>query len=136
MVSNTLDDFFKTADYSKISKSKVEAHLCRPLHGFQTLHFIMTKTIVYPKSVWGVRIEKPSLWALVFKDFRQLKENQWPSLFVTFASRLYNCYNHAHVPGQHMWADSWPLAKLQVLQNLWKPDVHVKVKTPSARHSH
>ena len=22
---------------------------------------------------------------------------------MTFALRLYNCYNHAHAPGQHMW---------------------------------
>ena len=96
----------------------------------------------------GVRVEKPSLWALVFKYCRQFM-GQVP--FVTFVQRLYNSYNHAHSPGQHLWLSPglWPLPlplpclclclclpvplshslnlhQLEVLQKKWKSDLHFK----------
>ena len=42
------------------------------------------------------------------KHFRQFKEKHWPCTFAILAPRLYNSYNHAHVPGQHMWPSPGP----------------------------
>ena len=53
--------------------------------------------------LFGKSFEKPSLWALVFKYFRQFKEKQGPSTFCHFCSELYHRYNHADAPGSHMW---------------------------------
>ena len=56
-------------------------------------------------AVWGVRVEQPSLLALVFKYFRQFNG---PSTFVIFAWRLYNHNNHTHAPDQHIWPSPGP----------------------------
>ena len=84
-------------------------------------------------AVCWVRVEKLSLLALAFKYFRQSKENHGPSTFRDFALRLYNCYNHAHWPGQHMWPSPGPWARLQVLQNSGGRMFMLRVKPVSAR---
>ena len=56
-------------------------------------------------------VEKLSQWALVFKYFPQFEEKQGLTcqvLFIRFAPRLYNSYNHAHATGQHMWLSPGP----------------------------
>ena len=56
----------------------------------------------------GWRLENPLAWPSFFKYFRQFKEKQRQGTFAILALRLYNCYNHAHVPGQHMWQSPDP----------------------------
>ena len=56
----------------------------------------------------GGRVEKPSSAAFVFKYFRQFKEKRRPGAFAILAPRLYNRYNHAHVPGPHMLQSPGP----------------------------
>ena len=56
----------------------------------------------------GWRLENPLAWPSFFKYFRQFKEKQRQGTFAILAQRLYNCYNHAHVPGQHMWQSPDP----------------------------
>ena len=48
------------------------------------------------------------MWPLFFKYFRQFKEKRRPGTFAILAPRLYNRYNHAHVPGPHMWQSPGP----------------------------
>ena len=36
----------------------------------------------------GVRFEKPSLWIIAFKYFRQFREKQWPGNFCDFCSEV------------------------------------------------
>ena len=51
----------------------------------------------------GVRVEKPSLWAIIFKFFRQIKENKWQSTFVIFS---------LHAPGlPSPGSGPWPYSK-------------------------
>ena len=38
------------------------------------------------KPVWGMRVEKSSLWALAFKYSRQFKEKEGPNTFCHFCS--------------------------------------------------
>ena len=55
--------------------------------------------------VWGIRVAgliNPQALPLFFKYFRQFKEKRRPGTFAILAPRLYNRYNHAHVPGPHM----------------------------------
>ena len=59
-------------------------------------------------TVWGMRVEKRSSMAFVFKYFRQFKEKRRPGTFAILAPRLYNRYNHAHVPGPHMLQSPGP----------------------------
>ena len=64
--------------------------------------------------VWEVRVEKPSLWAIVFKYFQQFKgKNIGQAPFFTFAQRLYNSYNLPWARPAHI-SESGPLAPLQV----------------------
>ena len=58
--------------------------------------------IIWFATFWGMRVENPSLYVIVLKHFRQFKEKQWPGTFEILAPRLYNRYNHAHVPDPHM----------------------------------
>ena len=37
-------------------------------------------------TIWGVRVEKPSPWIIVFKYFRQFKIKHGPSLYCYFRS--------------------------------------------------
>ena len=60
------------------------------------------------RAVWGMRVEKPSSMAFVFQAFRQYKEKRRPGTFAILAPGLYNRYNHAHVPGPHMWQSPGP----------------------------
>ena len=68
-------------------------------------------------TIWGMRFENPSLWALVFKYFWKFKEKQGPSTFWDFCSGGVNslqsrqCARPAHV------TEFWTWARLQVLQN-------------------
>ena len=62
------------------------------LTGISPLTWTSKFTVLeHVESGW---FETPSQWAMVFKYFRQFKENQWPSTFVTFAQRLCNCCHH------------------------------------------
>ena len=82
----------------------------RPRISFELVEWLSSQTHFNSGliPVWGVRVEKPLMWAVVFKYFRQFKEKQWPSTLVIFAPRLYNCYNHSHAPGPHMWPSPGP----------------------------
>ena len=60
-----------------------------------------------PNHCLGMRVENPLVWPSFFKYF-WLKEKRRPGTFVTFVPRLYNCYNHAHAPGPHMWPSPVP----------------------------
>ena len=60
------------------------------------------------KPVWGCWLKNPLEWPLFFKYFRPFKEKRRPGTFAIFAPRLYNRYNHAHVPGPPMWASAGP----------------------------
>ena len=65
----------------------------------------------YNNTVWGVRVVKPSSVAFVFQVFSRIQgkmKARPPGTFAILAQRLYNCYNHAHVPGQHMWQSPDP----------------------------
>ena len=55
---------------------------------------------------WGLK--NPLAWPLFFKYFRHFKEKLRPGTFAILALRLYNRYDHAHVPGLHMWASAGP----------------------------
>ena len=69
------------------------------------------------------------------KVFSTIQEKQWPGTFAILAPRLCNRYNHAHVPGPHMWPSPGrgPDSKAP---KQWKSDVHVKSKTLSVRDRH
>ena len=47
----------------------------------------------------GLRVEKPSVWAIEFQEFSTIQGKPLPSLFVSFAPKLYKSYNYAHAPG-------------------------------------
>ena len=53
-------------------------------------------------------MKNPLAWPLFFKYFRHFKEKLRPGTFAILALRLYNRYDHAHVPGLHMWASAGP----------------------------
>ena len=53
------------------------------------------------------------------------RKNKGQAYIVTFALRLYNSYNHTHVPGQLKWLR----AQLQVLQNSGSGMFMLRVKT-------
>ena len=74
-------------------------------------------------------MKNPLVWPLFFKYFRQFKEKLRPGTFAILAPRLYNRYNHSHVPGQHMWQSLGP--GLQVLQNSGSQKFIFRVKTLS-----
>ena len=86
-------------------------------------------------TIWGMRVEKPSLWALDFKYFWKFKEKQGPSTFWDFCSGGVNslqsrqCTRPAH-------AEFWTWAQLQVLQNSLGLMFMLRVQTLSARDSH
>ena len=56
-------------------------------------------------------MENPLAWPSFFKYFRQLEEKQRPGTFAFLAPRLYNCYNHAHVPDPNMCPGPGPGVK-------------------------
>ena len=52
-------------------------------------------------------LKNPLRWPF----FPSFFDNSWghgPSTFGTFPQKLYNHYNHAHAPGQHNAAHTWP----------------------------
>ena len=59
-------------------------------------------------SCGGWELKNPLAWTSFFKFFWQFKQKRRPGTFVTFALRLYNSYNHAHEPNQHMWPSPGP----------------------------
>ena len=75
-------------------------------------YHVMQKT-QHQSGEWGLK--NPLAWPSFFKYFRQFKEKQRPSTFVTFALRIYNSYNHAHAPGSSpsLWPSPgpWPDSK-------------------------
>ena len=56
-------------------------------------------------------MENPLAWPSFFKYFRQLEEKQRPGTFAFLAPRLYNCYNHTHVPDPNMCPGPGPGVK-------------------------
>ena len=68
----------------------------------------------------------------VFFDNSKKTNGPLPSLIVTFALRLRNSCNHAHVLGQHMWPSPGPWLPGQTPSDpkQWKLDVHVKSENP------
>ena len=55
--------------------------------------------------VWGMTVEKPSSVAFVFSTIQGKTKARDVDIL---APRLYNRYNHAHVPGPHMWQSPGP----------------------------
>ena len=54
------------------------------------------------------------MWLSFFQYFWGFKEKLWPNTFCGYCSEaLYNSYDHAHTPGQHMWPNPgpWPNSK-------------------------
>ena len=87
----------------------------------------------------GMRVEKPSSMAFIFQVFSRKTEGQ---ALLWLCSELYNSYNHAHAPGQHMWLSlgsrvqalgQW--AQLQVLHNSGSRMFTFRVKTQLAPDS-
>ena len=71
------------------------------------------------------------------------KDKQWssPSSFsVTFALRLYNCYNHNLPPGLHLWLRQCPRttapSPTSSAPKQWKFDFMLRVKILLARDHH
>ena len=100
-------------------------------------------------TVWGWGffrgwVEKPSLWAIVFKYFPQFKEKQWPNTFVIFAPRLwrwlYNCLitPMRYAPGRHMWQSQgpWPDSKCSKTVEVGCLCYGFKVQTLSEQDRH
>ena len=72
---------------------------CFLFHGFSC-------AMVAQSRGWGLK--NPIVWPLSFKYFRQFKEKRRPETYAILAPRLYNSYNHAHVPCSHMWQSPGP----------------------------
>ena len=72
---------------------------------------------------WGLK--NPLALPLFFKYFREFKEKQRPGTFAILAPRLYNRYNHADVPGPHMWQSPGP-GPAPSAPKQWKSDVHIQ----------
>ena len=67
-------------------------------------------------SVWKMRVENPSAWATSFSVFSSRKNNG-QAFSGIFARRLDNSYNHCPCALPAHVTESWPLARLEVLQN-------------------
>ena len=78
-------------------------------------------------AVWVMRVENPSQWVHVFKFCLQFKEKQRPSIFGTFAPRLYNCYIHA--PAVCQAHTCWPLSNSKFSKTVFM----LRVKTLSVQ---
>ena len=83
---------------------------------------------------WGLK--NSHCWPLLSSIFDNPRKTMGQAPFVTFALRLYNCYNHAHSPGQHMWPSPGPRARLQSLQNSGSRMLMLRVKPLSERDRH
>ena len=68
--------------------------------------FLLSRVLIVP--VWGMRVENPSSVAFVFQVFSTNQGKLRPGTFAILAPRLYNSYNHARVPCQHMWQSPGP----------------------------
>ena len=59
------------------------------------------------RSVWGLRVEKPSAWATVFQVFSTIQGKiiilELLSLSCHFCPEAIQTCNYANAPGQHMW---------------------------------
>ena len=64
---------------------------------------ISISTCAYLFICWYPHCER--LFSSIFDNSRK---NNGQAPLVTFAPRLYNCYNHAGVPGPHMWPSPGP----------------------------